>query len=242
MPFPRCKGNLYDWGSRVPLAVRWGGHIQPGRRLDDLVSLTDLAPTFLEAADIAVPKQMTGRSLLPLLAGKQPPAEEGTREFVVFGRERHTPAQAAPSLDGYPSRAMRTNRWLLILNLEPERWPAGVPNGATHPIGSFADCDDGPTKQWLVDHQDEVDYAKYFRLCFAQRPAVELYDCEADPDQVNNLAANLEHADTVKELRKQLATYLETTADPRFTDPPIKFDEFPYRAKYLQPTGVSATH
>ena len=24
MPFPRCKGNLYDWGSRVPLAMRWG--------------------------------------------------------------------------------------------------------------------------------------------------------------------------------------------------------------------------
>ena len=30
MPFPRCKGNLYDCGTRIPLAVRWGAAVRAG--------------------------------------------------------------------------------------------------------------------------------------------------------------------------------------------------------------------
>ncbi len=48
MPFPRCKANNYDSGVRMPLAVRWGSGIShPGRILDDFISFTDFAPTFL---------------------------------------------------------------------------------------------------------------------------------------------------------------------------------------------------
>ena len=64
----------------------------------------DIAPTFLTAAGIEVPDQMTGRSLLPILEGKK---EE--RDFVVFGRERHVEAQKNPSTEGYPSRGIRTD-------------------------------------------------------------------------------------------------------------------------------------
>lgn len=153
MPFPRCKGNLYDWGTRVPLAVRWGERIHPKQRSDGLVSLTDLAPTFLQAAGIEVPEAMTGKSLLPLMTS-DPESERGAeRDFLVYGRERHVPAQKMPSMLGYPSRAIRTNEWLLIVNLTPDRWPAGVPEGATHPITRFADCDDGPTKSYLLRNQ-----------------------------------------------------------------------------------------
>lgn len=60
IPFPRCKGNLYDCGTRVPLAIRYPALITPGRVVDQFVSLTDLAPTFLELAGIAVPENMTG--------------------------------------------------------------------------------------------------------------------------------------------------------------------------------------
>ncbi|MHC4620585.1 MAG: sulfatase-like hydrolase/transferase, partial [Planctomycetota bacterium] len=67
MPFPRAKANLYDLGVRMPLAVRWGGRVRGGRVVDDFISLTDLAPTFLEAAGLQVPAQMTGRSLVDIL-------------------------------------------------------------------------------------------------------------------------------------------------------------------------------
>jgi N-sulfoglucosamine sulfohydrolase len=231
MPFPRCKGNLYDWGSRVPLAMRWGERIKPGQVVDEFVSLTDLAPTFLEAAGVRVPDVMTGRSLLPLVTSESKNAEQD-RDFVVYGRERHTPAQAMPSMDGYPSRAIRTDRWLLIQNFEPDRWPAGVASGATHPIDMFADCDDGPTKQYFVEHQNDPQVAPFFELNFGKRPALELYDCQADPDQVKNLASGPAHAATVAQLRTRLMDYLEQTDDPRLDDAP--FDTYPYRAKYIE--------
>jgi arylsulfatase A-like enzyme len=234
MPFPRCKGNLYDWGARVPLAIRWGAKVQPGRRVTDFASLTDLAPTFLDAAGVTIPDVMTGRSLLPVLTAAGEGRIDPKRDFIVFGRERHVPAQQIPSLVGYPARAIRTDRWLLILNLEPDRWPAGVPEGASHPINVHADCDNAPTKSFIVDHKGDPKYAKYFEWCFARRPAVELYDCTADPDQVNNLAADPERAKTVEQLRNQLVEYLKDTADPRFTDAAVKFDDYPYRAGYLQ--------
>ena len=64
MPFPRCKGNLYDSGARVPLAIRWPGVVKPGRVVEDFVSTTDLAPSFLEAGGReAASAAMTGRSL-----------------------------------------------------------------------------------------------------------------------------------------------------------------------------------
>lgn len=234
MPFPRCKGNLYDWGSRVPLAIRWGKQVEGGRRVKDFASLTDLAPTFLEAAGVEVPEAMTGRSLLPSLTSTKEGDVDPKRDFVVYGRERHVPAQKIPSLAGYPARAIRTDRWLLILNLEPNRWPAGVPENATHPMNVHADCDNGPTKSFLIQHKQDSEYAKFYDLCFGKRPAVELYDCVADPDQVNNLASDSQHAETIKRLREQLISYLKETEDPRFTAAPVKFDEYPYRAGYLE--------
>jgi N-sulfoglucosamine sulfohydrolase len=229
MPFPRCKGNLYDWGARVPMAIRWGARVKVGRRVSDFVSLTDLAPTFLSAAGVDVPMAMTGKSLLSTLSASKEGRVDVARASVVFGRERHVPAQKMPSIDGYPSRALRTDRWLLIMNFVPTRWPAGVAEGATHSINMFADCDAGPTKAFLMEHQGDGKLGRYFDLAFAKRPAVELYDCQADPYQVKNLADDPSHAETLEQLRKQLADYLVATADPRFVEPPAKFDTYPYR-------------
>lgn len=229
MPFPRSKGSLYDWGSRTPLAIRWGSEIQaPGRRAREFVTLVDLAPTFLEAAGVEVPKEMTGRSLLPILRN-QVEADDARWSFAVYGRERHAAAQEMPSLAGYPSRAIRTERYLLILNLEPQRWPHGVPANATHPIGSFPDTDNGPAKQFIVEHADDPRYRAFFELCFARRPAVELYDVQADPAQIRNIAGDPANQEVIDRLRGHLAGFLGRTGDPRFTGEPVQFDEHPYR-------------
>lgn len=230
MPFPRCKGNLYDWGSRAPLAIRWGrGIAAPGRRVRDFVSLTDLAPTFLAAAGVQTPDAMTGRSLLPILRRGDAAAIEPGRESVVIGRERHAAAQELPSLVGYPSRAIRSERHLFILNLAPERWPAGAPENASHPIGRFADCDNGPAKTFILEHRDDPAGRQFFELCFARRPAEELYDVQADPNQIRNLAGEEQHQATARRLREQLTAYLRETGDPRFGGGPVRFDEYPYR-------------
>jgi arylsulfatase A-like enzyme len=228
MPFPRCKANLYDWGTRVPLAIRWGQQVKLPRTVDKLVSLTDLAPTFLAVAGAEIPEDMTGNSLLPILKKQPAGGSSGQRDFIVFGRERHVPAQPKPSMQGYPARAIRTDRWMLKLNLAPDRWPAGAPSGATHLLRNFAECDDGPTKSALMGMKDEPKNSKYYQLSFAKRPAVELYDCKQDPDQINNLVDEPEHAGTVAKLRAQLLDYLRNTEDPRFTGKPVKFESYRY--------------
>jgi arylsulfatase A-like enzyme len=231
MPFPRCKGNLYDWGVRVPLAIRWGkGVAKPGRRVTDFASLPDLAPTFLEAAGVEIPQDMTTRSLLPMLESEESGRVDASRDFVVTGRERHCPAQAAPSADGYPVRAIRTDRWLYMMNLEPDRWPAGVAEDSTAKR-PYADCDGGPTKDNIVANRDGAAKQAY-RLCFAKRPAQELYDVQADPYQLRNLAADPAHAKTLAALRQRLVAYLKDTRDPRFTDAPVLFDTYTYRVGF----------
>lgn len=233
-PFPRGKGNLYDWGSRVPLAIRWPDKIKPNRTVTDYTSLTDLAPTFIEAAGLTVPKEMTGNSLLGILESGGAGRVDKERDFMVYGRERHGPAQKMPSMVGYPSRAIGNDKWLLILNLEPDRWPLGVPKDASAPGESYADADGGPTKDVIKRCKDDAKLVKYYDLCFAKRPAVELYDCQKDPYQINNLAGDAKYAGTVKKLCKQLTAYLKKTEDPRFTDTPVKFDEYPYRKDYIR--------
>ncbi|MEM1447569.1 MAG: sulfatase [Planctomycetota bacterium] len=217
MPFPRCKGNVYDAGARVPLAVSWPARVPAGRRVTDLVSLTDLAPTFLDAAGVTVPAEMTGRSLLATLTSDRDGRVETYRDHVLVGRERHVPCQEAPEREGYPVRALRTDDFLLIENLRPERWPAGTPDHERCASkGSWlGDCDNGPTKLYLWEHREEPDVRPLYALCFAKRPAVELYDLRRDPGQVTDVAAEAEYRDTVAKLRRRLASMLGRAGDPR---------------------------
>ncbi len=66
----RGKGTLYEFGINVPLILRWPGRIKPGRASSELVSGEDLASTFLEAAGVAAPREMTGRSFVRHLQGE----------------------------------------------------------------------------------------------------------------------------------------------------------------------------
>jgi arylsulfatase A-like enzyme len=247
MPFPRCKANNYDTGVRMPLAVRWGKGIRnPGRVLDDFVSLTDLAPTFLEMGGVEIPEVMTGKSMLPLLNsnGTGVVDPEG-RGFVLHGKERHVPGQEG-HMGGYPVRAIRTHDYLYIRNFEPDRWPSGTPNYmlAAIPYCWLGDCDNGPTKTFMVEHQFENEqFRNLYALAFGKRPAEELYDCRRDPGQLMNLAGIPEYEKVREELGSQLMEELERTGDPRITGGAELFDRVPYlgqgpRHPSYEPAGV----
>lgn len=230
MPFPRHKCQLYDSGTRVPLAIRWGSRVKAGRRVTDFTSLSDLAPTFLEAANVAIPAAMTGRSLLPVLQSEVSGRIDPSRDHVLTGRERHGQAQEKPNPGGYPMRAMRTDRFLYIRNFAPQRWPAGCPDAELAFGGNaFGDCDGGPTKDFVVEHRDDPQYARFYELAFAKRLAEELYDLASDPHQLTNVATRPQYAEAKKALEDQLMAELKATLDPRVLDDGDQFDGFPYR-------------
>ncbi len=251
--FPHGKCNLYDFGVGVPLAIRWGGRDlgTPGRVIDDLVSLTDLAPTFLELAGVETPASMTGRSLVPLLASDQAGRIDPLRDAVYFGRERHV-ANARDGFAPYPQRAIRTHDQLYIVNFRPDRWPLGEPyrlNGGNPPTTqemitrtrvTLPDEDAGPTKAWLVDHRNDPMWQPTFELAYGKRPAEELYDLKVDPQQINNLAAELGYQAVRETLRNRLLNELRQTGDPRLVDDGAFFENPPLSGRPAGSRGEEA--
>ncbi len=221
-PFPRCKANLYDGGTRQPLAVRWPARVKPGQVCDDFINLMDLAPTFLEAAGLKPPAEMTGHSFLGLLTGAEKP---GARDTVFVERERHANVRAGDL--SYPARAIRTREFLYIRNFRPDRWPAGDP--VKHvAVGPFGDCDAGPTKDFILAHREDPELSNFFRLCFEKRPTEELYDLRQDPHQLNNIAGQPAYAAAQKKLRAALDRWMKDTGDPRATQDDDRWDKYPY--------------
>ncbi len=66
------KRWMYEESLRMPLIVRWPGVTQAGSRNDDLVQNLDFASTFLEMARVAIPDDLQGQSIVPLLQGTRP--------------------------------------------------------------------------------------------------------------------------------------------------------------------------
>ena len=226
MPFPRAKSNLYEYGTRMPLAVRWPARVKGPRVVDDFVSFTDFAPTFLEAAGCEIPPGVTGRSFLDVLVATKSGLVDPKRSGVVTGKERHTDRRKG--FVGYPCRAVRTRDWLYIRNFKPDRWPAGDPPG-------FGDIDGSPTKSYLLDHRDDEKVRRLFELSCAKKPAEELYDVRKDPYQLDNLAGRPEVADVQKKLSDELIAKLRKTRDPRVIGGGEKFETYRYYGRRSSP-------
>jgi arylsulfatase A-like enzyme len=219
MPFPRCKATLYDLGTRVPLAIRWGSKVRGHRNVADFVSLCDLAPTFLEAAGLNPSKQMTGRSLMSILSSRESGQVEPSRTYALSGVERH--------VYSYPKRAIRTKDFLYIRNFSPSKWPTGE-IGGYNPEYDFAETpwptepgafsfaiDPSPSKQFLRLNRGASDVKPFAELSFPRWPEEELYDLRNDPDQLQNVAKIPDYDTKLKTLRDQLTTKLGASNDPR---------------------------
>jgi arylsulfatase A-like enzyme len=245
--FPHGKCNLYDFGTRVSLAISGPG-VNGGRVVDDFVSLPDLAATFLESGKVEKPGVMTSKSIWPTLKSHQSGLADPTRTHVFIGRERHVAEARADQLP-YPQRAIRTKDHLFVINFMPDRFPLGDHyqlNGGDEPtvealtqntFVTLPDEDAGPTKAWIVSNRQDEKVKPFFEHAYGKRPREELFDLNSDPHQMKNLAGEPDYQGVVTQLREQLMQELLATKDPRLVDEG-KFFETPPMAG---PLPASAT-
>ncbi|MEZ4699230.1 MAG: sulfatase [Rhodothermales bacterium] len=222
MPFPRVKGQSYEFSNHLPLAIMWPAGIrQTGRRIDTFVSFIDLAPTFLDAAGVdlagAPMRPIQGKSLMPLLRDE---AGATHRDHVLIGKERHDIGR--PGDVGYPMRGIVRDGWLYIRNYAPDRWPAG------NPETGYLNCDGSPTKTVCLDRRRAPDEARYWQWSFGFRPGEELYDIANDPECLSNRADDPSVAALKSELETLLVAELTAEGDPRMRGEGAVFDAYPY--------------
>lgn len=214
MPFPRVKGQIYEAGYHVPLAIRWG-KAPGGRVVEDFINMRDFAPTFLEAAGVEMAGTMTGRSFLDVLQSSKAGTVDAARNTMLIAKERHDIGR--PNDEGYPVRAIRTKEFLYVRNYEPDRWPAG------NPETGYTNVDDGPTKQNMLSSFDS-----FYSLSFGKRPAEELFLIQEDPDCLKNIATDTKYAQAKRRLRERMEEILRSEGDPRLLGRADFFDTIQY--------------
>jgi uncharacterized sulfatase len=226
MAFPSAKANAYEYGVHIPLAIRWGNKIKGGRTVDDLVSLIDLAPTFIEAAtgeeysEISAEYPMEGNSLMNLFINEEAKGNS-ERKAIFASRERHSSSRWNNL--SYPQRSIRTENFLYIRNFKPERWPAGAPqkyesDGTLGPAhGGYHDIDSCPTFDFMLENRDNPEVRPFFELAVNKRPGEELFDIKNDPYCLVNLAEDPNYKRELLKQRRALGAYLMETSDPRVT-------------------------
>lgn len=206
----RGKGTLYEYGIHCPLIVRWPGKVKPGSTAADLISGEDLAPTFLEAGGAGIPKEISGRSFLPLLTG----GKYEPREYVFTQRGAHGSGLPANSAAFDLGRCIVSKRYKLIYNA---LWQ--IPY---HPV------DFAGTPMWRELVQMNADgklSPELSKMYFAPtRPMFELYDLQEDPNELRNLAGTKALRGTERSLKASLQEWMILQRDfvPLPVPPPAK--------------------
>jgi uncharacterized sulfatase len=216
MPMPRAKANGYDYGIHVPLFIRWDARGQKGHTVKGPVGFADLSATVLAAAGLPVPDHYVGRSLVPLLLGEE--KELDYQHAVYSGRERHSSSRYQNL--SYPQRMMRSGDYLVVWNPTPERYPAGAPQRLddgelSPPFSAYHDIDDSVIKRELLAQRDDPYISKFFHLAVDKRPEWQFFNVVDDPECLDDLAGDPDHASLFTRYKQQLTTTLEETGDPR---------------------------
>jgi arylsulfatase A-like enzyme len=228
MPFPRVKGNMYEYGNHLPLAIMWPDGIKkPGRVVEDFVSFIDFVPTYLElaglTAETAGMQPVTGKSLTDIFNSEKAEIVNPDRNFVLVGMERHDVGR--PNDEGYPVRGIVRDNYLYLRNFKPDRWPA------CDPVTGYLNCDGSPTKTYILDMNRKKGITEYWQLNFGKRVEEELYNIKNDPFCIKNLASDQNFAELKTKMETEMIQKLTEQSDPRVLGNGDIFDNYPYQGE-----------
>jgi len=193
-PFPRCKTRLYDSGIKTPMLVAWPDRVTPAVT-DSLVSVIDLAATFLDAAGLPASEPAQGVSLMPVLEDSDAVVRE-----IAFAEHNWHVYQNHERMVRFGDYLYIRNHLADQANLCKEAYMGGAGESllTAHREGSL-----DPEQQMV------------FRC---PTPAEELFRVSSDPHQLENLVDQGEHAAALATARQLLDQWMAETADDVPTD------------------------
>ncbi|MEC3880122.1 sulfatase family protein [Parapedobacter sp. 10938] len=193
--FPGAKWTLWDSGQKSSMIVRWPGRVPQGSESDAIIQYEDVTPTLIDIAGGKPINGLDGRSFLAVLDGRR----TDHRDYA-FGIHNNIP-EGPP----YPIRSIRSHRYKLILNLTPDStYYIKYMMNPAKPNHAYA--------TWL--HRAETDeHAAFLAERIANRPAVEFYDLHADPYEIDNLANEAAHRNTIATMRTELEAWMQRQGD-----------------------------
>jgi len=201
--FPRAKRWATEAGLRVPLIIRWPGHVDGGRTRDDVVHLADLAPTMLRLAGLGIPGSM---QTAPLLDVDGSDLAQG--EYAFGGRDRMDEQQDS-------SRTVRDRRYRYVRHRHPDRSPFQLQHFAEK-FSTWKDLrsrvnDEARHRAAGLPPNSLTPLQR--RVTAGSKPVEELYDLEADPFETSNLADDPAHRAELDRLRAALDDWIERVGD-----------------------------
>ncbi len=107
------KRWMYEESLRMPFVMKWPGKIKPGTKIKHLAQNIDFAPTFLDAANVTIPDDMQGVSLLPLLKGRKPANWRDAIYYHYYEKGQHNVAR---------HQGVRSDRYKLIHFYDTDEW------------------------------------------------------------------------------------------------------------------------
>lgn len=190
---PFAKWTCYGSGLQSAMIVRWPGKVAAGSTTKAMVEYVDITPTFIEAAG-APDRDLDGKSFVKVLAGE-------ADEHKSFSYGIMTTRGIINGSDAYGIRSVRDSRYSLIWNLNHETrfTNACTQSDAFRSMVAAAKAGDANAKV-LVD--------KYHH-----RPEYELYDCEADPLEMTNLAGDAKFGSELQRLKRKLDEWMQEQGD-----------------------------
>jgi len=165
-----------------------------------MVSFVDVLATFIEAAGGKPPKDIDGRSFLPVLLGKKKKHHD-----TVFGA--HT-TRGIISGRAYPIRSVRTPTHKYIRNLNPE----GVFQCVSTHGQDYTEINHGVWGSWKERAKTDAFATERVKM-LQHRPAEELYDLTKDPYELNNIADDPSQQKILTSLRNKLDAWMKQQGD-----------------------------
>lgn len=191
IPFAKC--NAYLASTRTPWIVRWPGVVQPNTiDREHFISGIDFLPTVLEALKLPRPDGLDGGSFVPLLQGRS-----------QTGRDRvFTQIDMKAGGAAVPMRCVQNARFGYIYNA----WS----DGQYH----YRNNNEGLTMRAMNEAAASDPIVAQRVRMFRYRQAEEFYDLQIDPNCLQNLIDQPEHADRVDAMRGELLHWMQETNDP----------------------------